>query len=378
MPKRFFALELTFLDGGVNILYAEVEELRGDMHLRSYGEYNDLSQFFEQTKSIPTLLMITGRKVLSRELELDAQVRPEQVFPNIDPSRILWQVDETRNHKFLSLIRREQVEQLILGWPESKMLLDVQIGHQFLSPFLDTVLEKDILLGQFKYIKQDAKFYDAENEGTISFLEEDIPVKIGLVFAYALQFLSQKQFDKGYPELLEFRQKYRYKHYSELILKYGFSSILGLLLISFLVFSHYNEANRPLRFRVESNENLINKLEDLEARFNRSQAFIAQNQPSGSNYAFRIDQLLMLIPNSISLNGIKVNPIIRIKKKQGELELENWIIEIQGSTPNYDAFQSWLSGIKGLNWVKNYTIENYQEVSSNHEASFIIRISVKH
>ena len=114
-------------------------------------------------------------------------------------------------------------------------------------------------------------------------------------------------------------------------LKAGIVFLFLVLLLNFLLFNYYHTQNNELVAEVQLNESYKSQLVKLQTQIDQKEKVIANlNSVFQSKVSLYLDELVMLIPSSITLTDIKHQPLTaRIKKGKQIVIFKTMIIFFQ-------------------------------------------------
>lgn len=382
VPGHFLALEIHYRDSGMEIRACELRYHKGLLSLKGQKVYSDFESL-KQSRALPCIAYLSGRKVLTKSVKLDSPETVEmaellkQAFPAVNSKSVHFQVDQINSMAHVSVIRKEVLDEFFQNWPASHPLIDLQIGPYFLLEPLAELLQGPIYIGGYELDPAALEMVPAtEQSGIMHLFGEEVESAVSGAFAYALLFCSNAVLPSVLDEIVYNRGQWKFSKWNQALIKYGLGSVLVLLLFSFLGFSYYNDLNNKVAFKAQDYQSQLESLEKLEAALSSKRNFIANNQSDYLSTAQALDQLAERLPKEVKFKRLQSHPVERIKEKEGKVFYERNTVRILGEAKNYRSFQDWVLKIKSLEWVADLEILGYQELSTGHEAEFILKLEI--
>ena len=150
--------------------------------------------------------------------------------------------------------------------------------------------------------------------------------------------------------------------------------ILGLLLVNFVFFNHYFNKVNELKQVYEINQTSKSQIIKLNESVSKKQKMVDDLLKSNdSKTSFYSNQIMKSLPFSILLSEFNYQPLLKRIKTEKEIELENNIITVSGTSSDSEVFSSWINKLEQKNWITKVDIIDYGSTSSN-TSDFIIKI----
>lgn len=303
-----------------------------------------------------------------------------KAFPSLVIDDFYYSILKQENNTLLSICRKDYLNAIINQYHHQKIpIIGIGLGnHSFysLSPFLSgtTVLTNTHII----QINSDSGFsFDTANTSSINdeatYEVNGININASQIIGFAgiTDFISQQNTISGNISLISSKNKTNY--FQEKLFKKGLifaiGSILCGLLINFLIFNYYFTKTENNNTLINSNSHQLQRIKKLQTAVSnkkkKADEIIASKASNSTLYIHQINQLL---PKSITLNSIDLNPVFRIKNKQ-KIKYESQQILIEGITNNNEDFRNWLHRLEKMNWIKKCTI------TSLSKGNFSIKIT---
>lgn len=135
-------------------------------------------------------------------------------------------------------------------------------------------------------------------------------------------------------------------------------ALFGLLLLNFLLFSHYNQENAKLSEQLGTQTANSDQMETMKRNVATNERLLKQlNWNAGYNYGFVLNEIGESSPKQLQFLALTMN---EYKTEQEKLERSPQI-NIIGSTANLTAVNNWVFVLKEKSWVKSVRLLKYQE-----------------
>lgn len=369
-PKEVYAVTCRFGSEGLSWSLVHLKLKKGNIELVDSAFSNSLTDLFEERESKPVLLLLLGKKVLTKPVAIsgdnDDQVAFEKTFPNVNPEDAFFQVHENRGQQMVSVIRKETLQEVVNKLTSEKLDL------------IDVAISENAFAGMVEGLSAEVQ---ASIEGgltestTISCMGYSIPAQCVPSFLFGINFFSAGIQSEA-EEVEEIRREWRYKVLFKQTMTIGSIGLFVLLLINFLAFSHYSGLNEELEVQTSGYDSQIGELQKLKEDREKMKSFLEVNGSDDGQLAMMEDQLAAIVPKEVALSRMSFNPMERHLKRENLYRYSQGVILVEGSTKRYTDFGSWISQVKQFEWVKSVDILGYEESASSHEGQFSIKISI--
>ncbi|WP_443946605.1 PilN domain-containing protein [Pedobacter sp. AW1-32] len=340
-------------------------------------------------KKFPVALSISGKGIIHKSIILKENANLnyiKEAFPSVEEKEFYIQETLIDNHLTMSIARCGLVDDIVgiflraglnilnltfggLAVSNIHELLSFSNGDNPIDRHIFTYTENQQFAG-YRYQSGEVVNKAYTLAGT------EMPENDVVAYANAFQlFLYNRLIKINVPHseidraLENFIEQWKIK-------KIGIFYLGGLfaaLLISFLLFSHYNAENARLS---ESAGNIASNTEELDL-FKKN---IAENENilkrfnwnGGYNYGLLIDQIGRTMPRQIRLKRLLFNDF----KNPKDVETRQPNLSIQGETSNLAAVNNWIFLLKEKKWIKSVELVSYEEDSQSD--FYVFNISIKY
>ncbi len=380
-PREYYSIEL-HLGEDLSIYVCHIKIIKSELHIHASSKFKSIADFFESSESkIPIFLNITGKKILSKKLALvDGQEEQRAIgsaFPSVQQDQLQFQIDRiNENEQVISAIRLEIALDFMNQFEEKGFqVLDISIGYYGQWILLSKELEQSIQLGQY-FINLETQEVETTNiqYSEINIFGESLYSDFLFGFLNGLHASINQNFRSSLPQLAQKRGDWKYS----VLYKKGFpiaiSVVFGLLLLNFILFTHYSGKNAELNAHTQYFDQQFSEVESLKKLVTNKKAYLQVNGSKTSRIAIGCDQLTQHVPNELSLQSLQFRPVEKVLKKENLVKFAKNEVLASGETKSYLEFKNWLQKIRSLNWVEDVEILGYNESGKGHQATFIIKL----
>ncbi len=326
-------------------------------------------------KNVPVALTLTGRGIIHKNIQVDAATLPEQIiqqaFPAIELKDFYVQSYVHGNNALASVIRKQGVDELLdkLDRAGLKVYM-LSLGGIVTAPIwpqLNIYSTEMHFAGHGFVLTAERHFmsYSAEaglkNDFQVKIEQELIPEEHIVAYASAFQLILHQKLNPILANaenvnhaFADFLGNAALKKKALLFL-FG---LFGILLISFGLFSYYNQENAKLAQQVGAQTASADQIDMLQKNIAGNEYLLKQlNWNGGYNYGFLLNEIGKNMPRQLSLHEVAVNDF----KTDAEKAERQPSIKILGSTDNLTAVNNWIFVLKEMPWVKSAKLLKYQE-----------------
>ncbi|SEE07163.1 hypothetical protein SAMN04487765_1295 [Tenacibaculum sp. MAR_2010_89] len=365
----------------------QLSKKKKELNVTNRHQYNSINEVISFVKANKhAFLIINNQHVLSKKITVvnDSQKKLIQVaFPNIVISDFYYEIYSNDTESFISICRKEHIDYVIDLYSKNGIsIVDFSLGNLALQNILPFIGNDNFNTSNAKITVENNKITIIEKEFVEdqTYIVNDLEVSnhellpLGGVLSYYFdQNIEQIGLTQKTEEL---KKTYQQKKLFDLGLKFGFGFLFTILLINFLVFSHYTTKADQLTIDVQLNEQTKNRLISLQEKVAQKEKVVKNLQSvSQSKVSRHIDEIAQLIPNTILLTNIYYQPIkSRVKKGKTILVTKNQITVKGVSKKNEDSTHL-ISLLESKKWVDKVTIMSYGKQKNNMEFELLIHIN---
>ena len=340
-------------------------------------------------RKMPVALVLSGKGIIHKNMEIadgeeDAEKNFRLVFPSIDANDFFVQQHHHEKNYVLSIARKDWVQELLeklkrAGIEVCRLSFGGVVALHIL-PQLNVYGEEVQLDGhQFVMTGKSFQSYAYKAEAKSAF-----PLKVGqqaideeMVLAYAAAFqllLSDKlapivaevpAVNDGFDQLVGTAL---WKKRALIFL----GGLFALLLLSFTLFSHFNQENEQLLREVGAQTASADQMDLLKQQISKQEHLLKQLAWNGGyNYGFLVNEIGKSMPRPLSLISLSINDF----KTEEEKTDRKPNVKIKGTTANLTAVNNWIFVLREKSWVKSAKLVKFQEDPENDNYQFDILIS---
>jgi Tfp pilus assembly protein PilN len=340
----------------------------------------------------PVALNITGKGVLIKKTEGEEEITAanfQRVLPNAEANDFYWQNMPTVEGIFVALIRKSEADRWLTELAgNSIQVLALSLGPfpvQLIQPQLNFYGEEVVFNGHC--IQREAKGdwqtyrYEAGKQAPfpIKLENEKLDDRLVVPYAIAFQVILSRQMQPVWapvPEITGRLNQYLQNRKISVISAFALGLLFLMLLINFLLVSHYQSENEKMSFRASQTAADVADLDSLSAQIKSKQAQLdTLGWDGGLSHSVQIDRLAKLVPSGVSWREASVNPEDRnVQNKAHGPRFLTRQISIQGTSERIVAVNEWVSRIKSLSWVKDAQLQRYNYNNELATGEFLVLI----
>lgn len=340
-------------------------------------------------KNLAVALCLTGKGIIHKNGQFNQQAEAEQIlqqaFPSVDTKDFYVQQYEQEGNGLISIIRKQPVDELVEKLQRAGLnIYALSLGAMptvAVWPQLN-IYGTEILFDGHEFSLSASKAFvaykanpEVKSNFPIKIEQEVIPEAYLVAYASAFQLLLHQKLDMVLANadrindaFVNFKQNAQLKKRALLFL-FG---LFGLLLLSFGLFSYYNQENAKLAQLVGNQVANADQTDLLKKNIASNEYLLKQlNWNGGYNYGFLLNEVGQSMPKQLTLHEVAINDF------KTDLEKAERIpnIKILGSTDNLAAVNNWIFVLKEKTWIKSAKLLKYQEDQDGTDYLFSLIIT---
>jgi Tfp pilus assembly protein PilN len=378
-------------DNHYDCCYTLVKKNKGKLEDIDHKHFQGtLVQVLEKLpRNHPVALCLSGKGVLHRSIEQpEGQLLPQlfvKAFPAVEEKDFYVQEYASEKAALVSIVRKAIVDDLLDKMERAGIkvyalalggMVSVHVWHQ--------LKEKGNTLAfgghQFN-VAENLVFLDYRYAWSESVAQPDenrlgnTPGNHIVAYASALQFFLYNQVDQILARVPQVEKSVS-DYFEQLKLKKNAMLFLFVLfftlLISFLMYTHYNAKNALLTQQVGHLSATADQVELMQRNIVRNEAELARlNWNGGYNYGFLTNEIGKSRPRQLRLSSMVFSANTAAQEKQERSPQ----ITVTGETDNLTAVNNWIFLLKENKWVKTVKLLRYQDNPEQGNYSFSILIT---
>ena len=387
--NRFYAVEQTQLNGNNQYYGIILKKTKKELDIESNFDTQTIEELKTRIpKNKPIVLIINTDSVLTKQVTSknnDSLKLVHVAFPNIKVEDFYYEVLTKDENHFVSICRKSYVNELLDNYSSNNItVLDFTLGN-LISSSISHFIESDKIQSSNASISiSEGSIFDIKtgvvpSGATYNINGLDITNNQLLSFAAALNFVIKSQnlqssFDDTKKKLSD---TFKQKQFASQFLKTSLLSLFIILLVNFLLFNHYYDKVNSLRETALLLEASKTKMISLNEKVQRTEKMAKDIlKTSSSKSSFYVNTLINNLPESILLQELNYQPLLKKIKENKVIENDKNTILITGQTHKSILFSQWISKVEATNWVASVDILNFEDHSKS-SSSFTVKINMK-
>lgn len=322
--------------------------------LTAKADLKNTGHFSKYFKKGGITLCLRGNWVISKEAKLIDSLNQQVInslFPNASMQHFYFQQVDRGGHTYLSMIRKQEVEDLLAQ-------LTV-LGFEVLVLSLDSFITQDFMSAE------EAKI----DEGLLP------------AFASALQLLLKNEpIAIVHEEMRKSRMNFFAKTRFLGIAYLSAGVLLLLLLLNAVLYHYYAGLGQSAVNERSLNVAETGKFQQQEARISRQVAIIKSvGWTGGLRFAYLVDRMVAAMPYGIRVQEVSVNPIIE-RNRIGQSRSDSTkikTIKVIGICKEASQLNNWIFALKENSWLQDCQIVNYSVNAQEQQANFVLNLVLK-
>lgn len=371
---EYQGLEIFEVSGTLHYALLNLQRKHGELELLGAWSSTALEDIATHIKPKNVLLLqINTSRVLNKQLDGDRPALAEQwvkkAFPNLDLEQFHYQVMDEPKIKLVSITKRSVVEEHLAELKKLGFVpASISIGVAGLSPSLG-FMQPPIRGSNFKIQeKDDGRWALSPRESLVSEQIDvqglQMPSRHLLSFSQLLGHIQAMEAPSNLKEVNgELYNGFKNRRFFQKGLQWGLGFLLALLLVNFLVFSHYRSKTMASEGPIdpEQQTELLERIrERVSSKEKKLRALLGSSNTRITQYMDKIGEGL---PQSILLDALTYQPLDRPVQPNKPISVgtDQWVIS--GQTNDKEAFAKWTAQLEAMDWVRDLNIERYEYLS---------------
>lgn len=379
LPKSFYTIGIhnTLDSKHLDICHFEIKKQH--IHLKENLSFkSDDKSELNNLNNLPCIILVTGKKVIYKQIDQNKSNPIGILFPNIAESDLVWEdFCEEENQRIITAIRKETLQQLLKLIPSHLPIIEVRIGFYAI---LNIAKRFDL---SDKYFEKDnfpdiVLKYPDFNQCPVDVLILGEHVKMSSVpsFLLAINFFAEKYYRCNYEIIRKRREDWFYGKLTKILLHYGGSVLMLLLLVSFLVYSHYYSKNGMIKEDINNIEMHSQDIVSLKNSFDEKRKIVQRINGRYSQISKMINEIALATPKEVILSTLFYNPLKNKLKDGKKSQFYKNEFHISGKTKGYNNFDLFKNKLRNFDWVQKVDVDGYREINGSHVADFKIMLVI--
>ncbi|GGB73358.1 general secretion pathway protein [Flavobacterium suaedae] len=366
--NKFIGIELFSIDNKERYAYLEVQRKKNSLEGNQQELYNSLDELKNQASKSPAVIAINNQHVLQKEIagsDSNDKKLLHKAFPNIKLEDFYYEISRLGTVSLIAICRKNYVDEQIEKLSKSFKITAVSLGVCTVVTIADFLKDETITTNthtiNFGGI-EGVLVSEVAGSNTYSINGLDIKSQWLLPFAAVLAGILSTGATSGSITDINTTlfETFKQKSFFDKTLKFGVGLVLGLLLVNFLLFSHYfkkaNEIETTLSMNKVDIERIGKLREQIKDKEQKLESFAVN---TSSKSSLLINNIASLVPPSILLSELTYHPVEKRIKDDEQIQLQDSIIVISGQILSNEDFTDWVSKTESLEGIKNITITSF-------------------
>lgn len=389
--SRAYGVELIFNSKDDYVLYAvEIQKIKEELIVASRLEKTSFTEISEANKKkYPVYLSIDGKGIIHKKITVNEHSKDQELLHQILPNAAIkdfymqrTSISETEN--WVSVIRKELLDEVV-EQIETLGLFCVQVS---LGPF---VIERILPLLKTSELVTNSHHLKIQQDRITNLLipessnyqynlgGENIEKQYIVAFANAFShFISTSNFSIHHPKIKHLREEFYYKNKYTVI---GFSMLVLFLVLTIsnmLLYNSFQNTNNVLQFQLNSKQKYIGELNQLKEEVKLKEEFVQHSGlTQSSKMSYYADQIALGLPESIQLNELFINPLMKRIRKAEDINYQFNKISISGTVNKSIELNNWVKQLKNYDWISEVAIVSFLQDNLKISGDFEIEVSIK-
>lgn len=354
---------------------------KGKLNRIESKEFQDVSGLFSYLSAdIPCVLNITGNGVINKQVANTSSYR-EKVLFNSKPSSFYWEEYFQNKDIFLSVARKELIDNTIKSFETAKFkIVQINIGSFGLHIFKN-ISTLDLFSNTQQVFIENGEIKDAVSKNiddtkNVTIGDEEISSKFLLSYASIANYIFPSSDFKKIEINTNRKEDYLYAKATQ---KIGIPFVIGLF--AFMVVGYFTNSllNDRISNLTSQNTELIklSNLVDVKRKDKKHKEEILNHSGIADTkfLSFYAWKLISVLPDNIVLEELNIFPLKRKIEKQKQVSFKNNIITIEGSVNNNENLSTWIKEIKNYSWIESAEVKDFKKERYTNRFELQILIS---
>jgi hypothetical protein len=388
LGKQYIGIEHFSLNNEEKTAILLVEKKKEELVIVQKDRISFSETFPEKwNKTLPYFLVVNTNQIIQKEVQgIDSSDEKllHKAFPNTNWEEFYFEIWRLETKSIVAIGRKTYVEELLSNYhTQGISIAGISLGVCSISEIKGYAKESELLTNhqtiswnrENPIIRSNVEILDS------TFDINGLAVQNShlLTFSGILRLLLNGTGNTG--NLINYSHQL-YENYNQgSFFSKGIKLVVGtlliILLINFLTFSHY------FKLAEETSENLLLSKSSLEEVVKTKQRILAKEQKvknvaamTASQSSLVINEVTKRIPQSILLTELIYHPLEKKIKTEEPIVTQEKTITLSGTTINNAAFTHWVEAMEQLLWMNQVVITRFGKNELN-ETEFSIKLILK-
>ena len=385
--SSFQGLEFFHLDGNPFYSLIKLREKNGALHVVSEQVFQTIEEVVPKLdKKHALLLVINTSQILKKQVPTDSKLSPAQkviqAFPNLELENFHYDILSTHGPGTVSIGKKEHLNELLSAL-ESKGVVPsrVSLGVSDLGATLPYLMESKVKGSNFQLSKTgDTDFELEPNDSAEPTKFELNGLNLSntslLAFSAILGYIIGADKKTSLKDVTQrFENRFQNDRVFDFGLKWGLAMVLAILLINFVFFSHYHGKVMAMDSGHDIEQQQV-QLQSIKERIAQKEERLKKVlSASSSKSTFYLDRIALELPNTILLDKMTYQPLLKPIRDGKQIEMEYNSILVSGQSGDKVQFAQWTETLEQKNWIETVEVLNYGYATKNVD-EFNLKIEI--
>ena len=383
--NKIAAISVKMKDDGIVYSYQILKLKKGEIEfIKSENGITEMRALIKKIgKKTPIVLHIQGKGILNRVVDNKENYRHALLMnARLDDFYFTDFVEEEKVYS--SVIRKDAVQEILALFAEKHVEVISFCTGPFIAASLAPYIIRDNITVDFTLIElvdnKIVKFEKSEENQQRTLLgEETIPHQmLGAVC------VGSNYFNPSPQVVLPEDEGVYVRNFKEAKNKNVFYRFAGMMVAFFFVVLCGNYFYLGyLNTKIEENYAILGEFEDqlaelstLEDEQNRKEVLLSGSGLLSKKFlSFYLMELSNTVPKDVSLDRVKLRPLMDEIKKRHKIEFQDQLLLVAGKSKSSETLSRWIEDLKEKEWLSSVDILDYtyKKNAGNFELELVLR-----
>jgi hypothetical protein len=336
---------------------------------------------------LPFFLIVNTNQVIQKEvsgIEPSDEKLLHKAFPNTNWEEFYFEIWRLKTKSIIAITRKSYLDGILSNYKNQKITIaGISLGICSISDIIDYTDKADLHTNTQLISKQEQQqlITSSIQDGAITYTINDLQIENRqlLAFSGVLRLITNATANTG--SIISCSENLYYEYTQKSFLGKGLKIMVGtllfILLLNFIFFTHYyklaQETSETLLVNKSSIEDVTKLRQSILVKEEKVKTIVGKTTSKSS---LIINEIANKVPTSILLTEMTFNPLEKKVKVDEPIIAQEKTITISGTTIANAAFTNWVDHIQKLNWVQKVLITHFGKNEEN-ETEFSIKLTLK-
>lgn len=366
--NKFIALEVfTSNSNKINYAVTLIGKSKDEINIIDSKILDKIDFEWLLKQKVPISIILNTTKVLCKTLDFSEKneiLAFKKAFQTLNIDDFYFESFCKNGKTLVYMSRKDYVNEIMTSFKQiENKIINVSIGSSAISSIIQYIESSETICFNFGKLNLKQLTISSESIENETYLvsNTNLSNKNILGFSSIISFFNNQK--NGNLDLLNSQLKNSFLQVSffNKVSIYSVYIFLGILLLNYLIFSHYFEKYNELVIVKELIDSKTIKIESLSKNVYEKEQLLKNIGTFEKKPSFVINEINKTIPSSILLNELSFNPITKKQKDESLAEFEQNLIIISGITNDNEEFSTWLESLNKFELIKSTSIIDFGE-----------------